>query len=139
MFGGDMIIGISEQSLDNKNRIILPKFTGASYEDELVLFQEEDNFSVYHMNYLIQKLGLLEKNELLDLKSFLVLKRRYDEIMSNVFAKCSVDRQKRILLPQLVVDYYQLSHSVIIRGAIDHVNVFKADKTKSYVKKKSRV
>lgn len=125
MFGDIKMIGIAEQNLDEKNRIILPKFTNASKGDEVVLFQEKEYFSIYHLDYLIQKLDSLEKNELTDLKSFLILKRKYDEIMLNIFSKSTVDGQKRIHLPQQVVDDYQLNNSVIVRGAIDHVNIFK--------------
>ena len=125
MFGDIKMIGIAEQNQYEKNRIILPKFTNASKGDEVVLFQEKENFSIYHLDYLIQKLDSLEKNELTDLKSFLILKRKYDEIMLNIFSKSTVDGQKLIPLPQQVVDDYQLNNSVIVRGAIDHVNIFK--------------
>ena len=128
MLGSEMIIGISEQALDNKNRIILPKFSNASKGDEVILFQEESYFSIYDIHYFIQKIDFLKKSELLDLKNFLVLKRKYDDIMSNVLTKCCVDGQRRILLPQLIVDYYQLNNSVVVRGAIDHINVFKSDR-----------
>ena len=136
MFGEKIITNIFKQSLDSKNRFYLPKSVGAEYGDGLILLQEENFFSIHSEREFMNKIDNLDKEELVSLKDFLIVKKQYDEMFSNVLARTVVDRQGRIRLPQLVSQYYSLSDSVVLRGAGYYLNVFKdIDDAMDYGKK----
>jgi len=60
MFGENIILGQAEASLDGKNRIILPKFTGAEEGDKLVIVDEIDFLSIYSEEVFTKQIELLE-------------------------------------------------------------------------------
>ena len=135
MFSQEKMIGLSLQRLDEKNRFIMPGFTFASKGDQLILFQEDNYFSIYHETYFDNVISQFDQNSLSHLKDFLILKKQYDSFMSNVFAKVTVDGQKRILIPKLVKSIYQLDGNVVVNGALDHVNVYSENHYKKILQK----
>ena len=121
MFGKKIMLGNTIQTIDEKHRIILPKFTGAEKGDKLVLFQEENFFSIYSLEVLLNQ---IHQEVSVNLESFLILKDRNDQLSSNVLAIVDVDRYRRVLFSPYVCEKYQLNDKVFISGAIDHINVF---------------
>ena len=139
MFLHENLFGISEMGIDKKNRIVVPVFTGVQPKDQLLLLQDDEFFSIYESAYFLDYLFQLYGEKLNHLRyeepDFWKVKQVYDDIFSRVVASVVVDSQRRIQLPSVVVDYYQLvglddanrkySSSVIVRGCGDHVNVYR--------------
>ena len=120
----DEFLGVYFSKLDYKHRVNVPSFYGAEAGDELLLVAEGEYLSVYEKNHFKQKMIDSYSDSLVDSGNFLVMKRVNEKIFSNVFAVVKVDKQKRILLPKLVVDYYQLHDEVIMKGCDDHINLY---------------
>ena len=130
------LLGTANIKMDAKNRIILPVFSGINAQEKVILFQEKDYFSIYKEDYFNKQIEKLEKEELIDLKHFLILKKRYDELTSNIFSKVEVDNQRRIVIPKIIKECYDLKNQVCIRGAIDHLNVYNnIENSKRLIKK----
>ena len=130
-------IGVSLASMDSKNRITLPKSMIFNENDKVILLEDFNILSMYHEEYFMRVIEQLDKNELHEFKDFLILKRQYDTLLSNVLARGCIDKQRRILIPKLIADSYQLKDSVFICGAYDHINIFKDKET--FQKSKNRV
>lgn len=125
MFGEKMIIGQKLISLDNKKRIILPKFSYAEYKDEIVFLLDKNNVvMLYNMNMLLEKINQLEVNsensKLLNLYNT-ELERIYDSCISTGF----VDKQKRIIIPKEIIDKVSFDGHVYALGNGRHLKLFK--------------
>ena len=139
MFRSDNLIGFSKVVMDEKNRIVVPSFTGASSGDELLLYGDDGYLSIYEKQYLLNCFS-----NFCDMKSDLKLgffdnKKCLDDIFFNVLGSVTVDMQKRICLPQYIIDYYLFkqgnnnqngSNHIIVKGAWNHINLY-SDSIKS--------
>lgn len=125
MFKQSNIIGTVKRNIDEKDRIILPTFTDVDSGDYLVTYRDDSFYSIYALSYFLHLIPSCDKTELKNLKTFLENKRVLDNYFINVMSVNKVDDQKRILLPQEIVDDYGNGHQVILNGAWDHLNIFK--------------
>ena len=119
------VIGIAEQKIDSKNRIILPSFTHVKDRDSVAFFRDDAFLSIYGADYITKLIDEFHKEDLKRFKDFLVLKRKYDELCSRVVSRSVVDKQRRVLLPSVLRDFYQFKDNVVIVGALDHINIFR--------------
>ena len=149
MFQCEDLFGTITNTIDYKNRIVVPSFTGVVPQNKLLLFQDNDFFSIYSYHYFIQK---VKKHYLGELEhaNFLEEKHIIDAAYSHVLATVIVDLHNRIQIPKFVIDYYRLvqfdemgkrlSSNVIVSGCNDHINVFRDRKTfDTFVRSKKRI
>ena len=103
MFGEESIYGQSIIHLDDKNRIILPKYTGAEKGDKLVIVRKKGYLSVEREDILDSKIKELER---LCLKSVDSEKTKYEiefyKMCSSILKKVTCDSQGRITLGNIV-------------------------------------
>ena len=58
------IIGIAEQKIDNKNRIVLPTFTQVKERDSVAFFRDDDFLSIYDADYIMKLIDQFHKEDL---------------------------------------------------------------------------
>ena len=136
MFKTSNIIGTVKRNIDYKKRIVLPTFTDVKIGDNLVLLRDNSFYSIYLKSYFVNLVPFLEMEQLKKLREFLENKRVLDDRFNNVLSVNVVDKQKRILLPDEVIDNYGSDNQVVLNGAWDHLNIFKDDKHMKKVLKK---
>lgn len=99
MFGEGNIYGQTSVTLDSKDRIVLPTFTYAEHEDELLVINKEDYLYVCKEEKIENIVSNLEQKYIysnLDEKKQIEL--RLLKIYRSILKKVEVDKQKRINL-----------------------------------------
>ncbi len=132
MFQDRDIFGTATQSIDSKNRLVLPKFCGAEENDEVIVYQEEDFLSIYQKKYFLDSISKVNFLNNKSFDDFLTKKAIYDLKFARVLMQSRVDKYRRIQLSKEIVLKYSLirisdqdvNNSVLLKGAWDHVNVF---------------
>jgi DNA-binding transcriptional regulator/RsmH inhibitor MraZ len=124
MFGEDIIMGLKEISIDPKNRITIPKFTGIEGSEEIGLVLNESFKSLYIMKkeevdkfikQLIKENGL-EEEYLFDLE-----KRRVNYQINNSYDYVTTDKQCRINLPSRFISSLQIENKAFVIGENHHL------------------
>ena len=99
MFGEESIYGKSIIHLDDKNRIILPKYTGAEKGDKLILVRKKGRIHVCREDILDSKIKELER---ICLRSTDPEKTKLEaelfKMYSSILKKATCDSQGRITL-----------------------------------------
>lgn len=93
--------GVTELSIDSKGRIILPSFTYAEKDEELVLVKmSEENFYIVKSSYLDLLVNAIEAevNPLLPQEQYKLLEERLVSLCLSVRRKLSVDGTRRVIL-----------------------------------------
>lgn len=121
MFGDKRITGAKTTTLDEKNRIVLPKFTSAEKEDKIAILSKEEFISLYSSDY-IEKLFF--PNEVKTVEDFMLKSKIYDELSKYLVAELFVGVGNRILIPSILIEQYKIAKKVILSGAIDHLNIY---------------
>ena len=121
MFGEQRITGTKIVTLDEKNRISLPKFTYAQKEDKIAVLSKEEFISLYSSDY-IEKTFF--PNELKTVEDFMLKSKIYDELSKYLVAELSVGSNNRISLSSWLIEQYKIAKTVILSGAIDHLNIY---------------
>ena len=132
MFGDKIIIGYSNSSVDEKKRIILPKFTGVAPGDKLIVIPEDNRLAIYSSYILEEYVDKID--EIKDFREKKELLKEFREYCESVIAEVTVDKSKRIALSN--IDFND--NKVIVRGSGDRV-VITGDFTypESYKRKRS--
>jgi DNA-binding transcriptional regulator/RsmH inhibitor MraZ len=115
MFGDKIIIGYSNSSVDEKKRIILPKFTGAAPGDKLIVIPEDNRLAIYSSYILEEYVDKID--EIKDFREKKELLKEFREYCESVIAEVIVDKSKRIALSN--IDFND--NKVIVRGSGDRV------------------
>ncbi len=118
MFGEKVLIGYSSCNIDEKNRVYLPRFSGAEAGDRLLIIPEDENIAIYSSSTLdnyVEKISLL--NDVNEKKEYLNEFRKYCE---NAIQEATVDKQKRITL-STNIDF--IDKNIEIRGSGDRLLV----------------
>ena len=115
MFGDNIIIGYSNSSVDEKKRIILPKFTGAAPGDKLIVIPEDNRLAIYSSYILEEYVDKID--EIKDFREKKELLKEFREYCESVIAEVIVDKSKRIALSN--IDFND--NKVIVRGSGDRV------------------
>ncbi|MBR2137696.1 MAG: hypothetical protein IJ966_00140 [Bacilli bacterium] len=129
MFSDNPILGVKETTIDNKGRVILPKFTFAEKADELEITRNLKTgiLEIYSLNSLLTRLKQIETS-LISSKSQQekeYLESQIQRILASCIDSAKVDSQSRILIPSQVRNEYGFEDKVVIHGGYDHVKVFK--------------
>lgn len=133
MFGENGIFGKSYHTMDDKNRIILPKDTNREENDELAYYKENElTFRIYNLKRVKEKIKKYEEKYDSD-------PTKYEQLINNltmrIIATGNVDAQYRTPIPKQIVNEYKLQKSLIFHGGSDHLKIFKDEETyNKYVK-----
>lgn len=115
-----MFTGSYENSLDNKNRMIIPsKFRGDLGECCMLAQGYDKCLYIYTMEYwdvIVEKMMKLKQTDR-DIRKFI---RNY---FSNA-TKCQIDSQGRILVPQNLKKYAMIDKDLVTLGAMDKIEVW---------------
>ena len=127
------IILNKEISIDNKNRIIIPKEAEPNDGDIVCLIREND--LVFRIQSFNKYSNLLKKYRRLimsskDIKSKLEYENLRSLLILSLMGKKEVDSINRIIIPEKVIEEYDLGKKVIVTGGDDHIKVFKNEDTK---------
>lgn len=133
MFGEETIYGQATMSLDDKNRIILPKFTHREVGDKLVIVKndESNSYDVYREDKYSEKLKaqidyLEDKlNKTIDQKKREELQVLLNDLYSHVLASVKCTYQGRIVITSILEKGEKLDQVEVI-GAYDHLMIKKA-------------
>lgn len=138
MFGEDLILGYKEVSLDEKGRIFLPKFTGVEKGDKIsVIENETGSFKLFNLMYMQRIIDELNKKCCSkDQERIQLLSDRLQLLYYSYLTTCNVDSQRRIHIPQQILDEHEFSDKVIMQGSGTSLTVFNSKESyNSYVRK----
>lgn len=115
-----MFFGSFEHSLDDKNRLMIPRKMRESISDKLYIMKGFDGaISVYEeaaFQNLMQKLTTFDFNRK-DARSYLRTQ------LANTF-ELEVDKLGRVQLPTALVNKFNIGKEVVVLGAIDHIEIW---------------
>ena len=113
--------GIYQHSLDAKGRVFIPAKLREELGDVFYVTISMDNclcaYNAENWQVLSDKVNAMPY----------VKQRRVRPLFANA-AKCELDGQGRILLPQLLRDYAKLSKNVTVVGTVNCAEIWDADK-----------
>lgn len=118
MFGDKAILGNRETKLDERGRMIIPKFTGVEENDQLVIQKSYiGNF------YMIVNLTDI-KNKV---KRFEDLNKEFlkERLLSSVVGVVKVDKQNRIFFKDF--KNFAIDRKRFFHGSLDSLQVFKRE------------
>ena len=118
-----MFTGTYQNSIDSKNRMIIP----SRYRDQLgghcMLTRGFDKclyiYSLEDYKVLVDKIRKLPQSDR-DVRKFI------REFFSNT-EECHLDSQGRILIPQHLRDYAGISKNLVTKGALDKIEVWSTE------------
>lgn len=127
------IILNKEISIDDRNRIVIPKEAKPNYGDIVCLIREND--LVFRIQSFNKYSNLLKKYRRLimnskDIKSKLDYENLRSLLILSLMGKKGVDSTNRIIIPEKVIEEYDLGEKVIVTGGDDHIKVFRNEDTK---------
>lgn len=118
-----MFTGTYQNSIDSKNRLIIP----SRYRDQLgghcMLTRGFDRclyiYSMDDYEILVDKIKKLPQSDR-DVRKFI------REFFSNT-EECHLDSQGRILIPQHLRDYAKITKNLVTKGAMDKIEIWSND------------
>lgn len=118
-----MFTGTYQNSIDSKNRMIIP----SRYRDQLgghcMLTRGFDRclyiYSLEDYEVLVDKIRKLPQSDR-DVRKFI------REFFSNT-EECHLDSQGRILIPQHLRDYAGISKNLVTKGALDKIEIWSTE------------
>ena len=118
-----MFTGTYQNSIDSKNRMIIP----AKYRDQLggrcMLPRGFDRclyiYSMEDWDVLVEKIKKLKQSDR-DVRKFI------REFFSNT-EECNLDAQGRILIPQNLREYAGITKELVTKGAMDKIEIWSAE------------
>ena len=121
--GEKMFTGTYQNSIDSKNRMIVP----SKYRDLLgghcMLARGFDRclyiYSMQDWDILVEKIAELKQSDR-DVRKFI------REFFSNA-EECNLDAQGRILIPQHLREYAKITKDLVTKGAMDKIEIWSAE------------
>ncbi|MBQ8132181.1 MAG: hypothetical protein IJ193_06795 [Bacilli bacterium] len=144
MFGDELIVGEGILTLGQKNRIVLPKFTGAEKYDIIIPhYNREKSILSFYSSKEFYELSEKFENKLMDAKregkvsysELLKLRRYYYATLS--FGSEAVDAQRRIVLDKRIVSHLQIEKQMYVVGCSHHLELCRDKKTYEMAKQKT--
>jgi MraZ protein len=121
MFTG--FFGTSENSIDDKNRLIIPARFRNELGNRFMLTKGFDKcLYIYKMEdyeVLVNKIRKLPQSDR-DVRKFI------REFFSNT-EECHLDSQGRILIPQHLRDYAGINKNLVTKGALDKIEIWSTE------------
>lgn len=130
----DNILGVFNRSIDNKYRIVVPKFAGVEKDEELVIIIKKDYFEIKELKTIIAKIKNIEsKLETASNKETL----SFYQDMKNEITACightlKKDSNDRIILGRSIIERYNLNNEVVIEGIMDGLRLWNPTKFNEY-------
>lgn len=128
------IILNKEIAIDNKHRLIIPNEAEPSAGDLVCFIRENDlafriqSFSKY--SSLLKKYRKLIMNAK-DLQSKLDYENLRSLLILSLIGKKEVGLGNRIIIPEKIIEEYNIESRVVVIGGDDHIKVFKNENTKN--------
>lgn len=127
MFGDNGIFGKSYHTMDDKNRIILPKNTNREENDELGFYKENElTFRIYNLKTLKKQIEDYRKGQLSDIEK---IDQIINDLTMRIIATGNVDSSGRTAIPKQIVEEYNLGKRLIFHGGENHLKIFKDEET----------
>lgn len=123
-----MFIGEYEHSLDEKNRISLPKSFRKDLGKKVVMTRGLDNCLFVYSRASWEKVAA----KLQELSFAQADTRGFNRFMLSGAAEVEVDASGRVLIPEHQKDFANLKKNVVFAGVSDRVEVWDAEKWKTY-------
>lgn len=129
MFGEQEIHGCKQVTIDSKNRIVLPTFTNAEYQDKILIQSMGEELKIISktsIDNLTKKLETLIDNSknVNDIKE---AKALLEQIYISILGQAECDKQKRIILP-LEMCLIKPNNKMVMVGCKDHVKLYTLEK-----------
>lgn len=144
MFGDKPIIGLREGKIDPKRRMALHAFSGAEENDVLALVFDskrqyikvcriEDvkvEYEFFKKHVDVEQEVLRNATTVEEIRHSLELveekRKLLDKYLHSLIDIVTVDKQRRILIPQLAAEEMGLENSknLYLEGAMDHMNIY---------------
>lgn len=133
MFNEESIYGISYASKDGKNRVIMPSYTGAAKEDQLVIIKYHGFYKILRKDVLDAQIKVIQDSILENVRKGSIsnvqaLETYRDSIVMDIVRTSRVDGQGRII----VGDLYSEDRKVTLVGANDGVYMMNDEAYKKY-------
>ena len=136
-----MYIDRENHSLDDKGRLIIPKKSILTKENDILFVRENSlTFSLYYIdeyNKLLEELKLKKSKAIDSGNSGIVnyINDQINRIMVNILGRHKIDSQNRIVILENVRKMYEIKKSVLLCNGDNHIKVFKdEEKLNEYVK-----
>ena len=129
MFGEEYMAFISENKIDNKGRLTLPKETKAEKDEILYLGLSEGTkeLQIGKFNSIFNKIEELNAklNETEDIFERISISKCILKLKKLIIQKLRVDKYRRVLLPSEIRELYNLTNdNIYIKGNIDVINLY---------------
>lgn len=130
-----MYINRENHSLDDKGRLIIPKKSILTKENDILLVRENSlTFSLYNIdeyNKFLEELKIKKSKAMDSGTSGIVnyINNQINRIMVNILGRQKIDSQNRITILENVRKMYEIEKSVLLCNGDNHIKVFK-DKEK---------
>lgn len=128
MFGEEFIIGRTYVKVENKGRITIPKFTKVEVGEELALLSNinENYLELCKYDSFINNLNKFDRGS-----------NEYNVYLSTFISKVTVDKDKRVLIPQSIRNIFEITEQVCLEGDNDTLRIFSSHESfKENVRKK---
>ena len=125
MFGEEKIFGKSEISIDEKNRIKLPKFTYAEAGDRIIIQQEDDALKISNELKITKIIEEIEEalKHVENISEAKTLKEKIDKLCISIISKKICDQQNRIILPNGIFDTSETNRIMSV-GYGDYIKLY---------------
>ena len=125
MFGEEKIFGKSEISIDEKNRIKLPKFTYAESGDRIIIQQEDDTLKISNESKITKIIEEIEETlkHVENISEAKTLKEKIDKLCISIISKKICDQQNRIILPNGIFDTSETNRIMSV-GYGDYIKLY---------------
>lgn len=126
-----MYINRENHSLDDKSRLIIPKKSILTKENDILFVRENSlTFSLYNIdeyNKLLEELKLKKSKAIDSGNSGIVnyINDQINRIMVNILGRQKIDSQNRIVILENVRKMYEIKKSVLLCNGDNHIKVFK--------------
>jgi len=125
MFGEEKIFGKSEISIDEKNRIKLPKFTYAESGDRIIIQQEDDALKISNELKITKIIEEIEEalKHVENISEAKTLKEKMDKLCISIISKKICDQQNRVILPNGIFDTSETNRIMSV-GYGDYIKLY---------------
>ena len=129
MFGEEKMFGKSEISIDEKNRIKLPKFTYAESGDRIIIQQEDDTLKISNESKITKIIEEIEETlkHVENISEAKTLKEKIDKLCISIISKKICDQQNRIILPNGIFDTSETNRIMSV-GYGDYIKLYNLKK-----------
>lgn len=126
-----MYINRENHSLDDKDRLIIPKKSILTKENDILFVRENSlTFSLYNIdeyNKILEELKIKKSKAMDSGTSGIVnyIDNQINRIMVNILGRQKIDSQNRIIILENVRKMYEIEKSVLLCNGDNHIKVFK--------------